>query len=37
MRENRAVIEEVKWRYDLLAEIGGKDANYGVDPATLRD
>lgn len=37
MSENKAVIEEVKWRYDLLAEIGGKVANYGVNPATLRD
>ena len=33
---NAVVIEEVKWRYDLLAEIGGKAANYAVDPLMLR-
>jgi hypothetical protein len=37
MTENRSIIEEVNWRHDLLAEIGGKVANHGVDPATLRD
>jgi hypothetical protein len=34
---NAVVSEEVKWRYDLLTEIGGKTANYSVDPSTLRD
>ncbi|MBN2392786.1 MAG: HNH endonuclease [Anaerolineae bacterium] len=37
MKENRAVVEEIKWRRDLLVEIGGKVSNYGVNPPTLRD
>lgn len=34
---NSLIADEIKWRHDLLAEIGGKSANYAVDPATLRD
>src|SRR5262249_25242988 len=33
---NASVNDEIKWRYDVLAELGGKSANYAVDPATLR-
>jgi putative restriction endonuclease len=32
-----SIRNEIQWRYDLLAEIGGKPANYAVDPAILRD
>jgi len=37
MAEIKAITEEIIWRKDLLAEIGGKAANYGIAPATLRD
>lgn len=33
----KAINEEIKWRRDLLSEIGGKPANYGIDPMLLRD
>ena len=28
--------DEIKWRNDLLVEIGGKSANYAIDPSFLR-
>jgi putative restriction endonuclease len=31
-----SVSDEIKWRYDVLAKIGGKSANHAVAPATLR-
>jgi len=34
---NTSVSDEIKWRYDLLSEIGGKSANYAIDPTFLRD
>jgi putative restriction endonuclease len=37
MTADKSITEEVKWRHDLLAEIGGEAANHGVESATLRD
>ena len=32
-----AIGDEIRWRYELLAEIGGEAANRAIDPALLRD
>lgn len=37
MSETDPIAQEIKWRNDLLAEIGGRAANYRIDPTTLRD
>lgn len=34
---NKPLIDEIKWRRDLLAEIGGAAVNYAIDPVVLRD
>jgi putative restriction endonuclease len=36
MTDFKAIAEEIEWRRDLLAEIGGRSANYGIDPTLLR-
>jgi hypothetical protein len=37
MNKTKVITEEIEWRKELLAEIGGEAANYEIAPATLRD
>jgi putative restriction endonuclease len=37
MTDLKAIADEIEWRRGLLAEIGGRSANYGIPPSLIRD